>query len=301
MIDRATVFGLTAIAGLLLWLLFAGSGHVLDLFWRTPSLALVLGGTLLATMVAYPVARFRSIGKVVRNAFIDQGESPEQTIATLVTLAEMARRDGLLALEKPIERIDNGFLKRAMRMAVDGMDAGTIESVMQAELEGIDLRHTCGKGLLDSMGRFAPVFGMIGTLIGLVIMLGGMSDPTMIGPGMAVALLTTLYGLVFANAVCNPLANKLAQRSSDELLIKMITLKGVLAIQAGDNPRIVAQKLRAYLPQGDQEDRPVIVREPSDPVAGRGTEASVGTATARSSGRAPAAKDEAERMDRSAA
>ena len=97
-----------------------------------------------------------------------------------------------------------------------------IESVMQSELEGIDLRHTCGKGLLDSMGRSAPVFGMIGTLIGLVIMLGGMNDPTSIGPGMAVALLTTLYGLVFANAVCNPLAGKLAQRSSDELLTKTI-------------------------------------------------------------------------------
>jgi chemotaxis protein MotA len=291
-IDRATVFGLTAIAGLLLWLLFAGSGHVLDLFWRTPSLALVLGGTLLATMVAYPVARFRSLGKVVRNAFVERSESPEQTIAILVTLAEMARRDGLLVLEKPIEQIDNGFLKRAMRMAVDGMDARMIESVMQAELEGIDLRHTCGKGLLDSMGRFAPVFGMIGTLIGLVIMLGGMSDPTMIGPGMAVALLTTLYGLVFANAVCHPLANKLAQRSSDELLTKTIALKGVLAIQAGDNPRIVAQKLRAYLPQSDRESEPVMVRERAGNAADRSREVSAGPTVAGDAG---------ERIDRSAA
>ena len=301
MIDRATVFGLTAIGGLLLWLLFAGSGHVFDLFWRTPSLALVLGGTLLATMVAYPVARFRSLGKVVRNAFIDRSESPEKTIAILVTLAEMARRDGLLVLEKPIERIDDGFLKRAMRMAVDGTDARMIESVMQAELEGIDLRHTCGKGLLDSMGRFAPVFGMIGTLVGLVIMLGGMSDPTMIGPGMAVALLTTLYGLVFANVVCNPLANKLAQRSSDELLNKTIALKGVLAIQAGDNPRIVAQKLRAYLPQRDWENPPVRVRERTDVVTDGHREGSTGTTAAKSSGRPSVAEDVGERMDRSAA
>lgn len=300
MIDRATVFGLTAIAGLLLWLLFAGSGHVFDLFWRTPSLALVLGGTLLATMVAYPVARFRSLGKVVRNAFVDRTDSPEQMIAILVTLAEIARRDGLLALEKPVERIDNGFLKRAMRMAVDGMDAGMIESVMQSELEGIDLRHTCGKGLLDSMGRSAPVFGMIGTLIGLVIMLGGMNDPTSIGPGMAVALLTTLYGLVFANAVCNPLAGKLAQRSSDELLTKTIALKGVLAIQAGDNPRIVVQKLRAYLPQGEHEDRPVMVRERTVAGQDEGREAAAG-ATPNASTGPSVAEGAGERMDRSAA
>ena len=135
-----------------------------------------------------------------------------------------------------------------MRMAIDGTDNATIEHVCRAEMESVDLRHTYGVRLLESMGRSAPVFGMIGTLIGLVIMLGRMNDPARIGPGMAVALLTTLYGLVLANVFCLPLSRKLAHRSSEELLSKTVALKGVLAIQAGDNPRIVEQKLRAYVP-----------------------------------------------------
>jgi chemotaxis protein MotA len=140
-------------------------------------------------------------------------------------------------------------------MAVDGMDAATIEHVMRSEMEATDLRHTYGKGVLETMGRFSPVFGMIGTLIGLVVMLGHMTDPSRIGPGMAVALLTTLYGLLIANVFCLPLARKLAGRSSDELMVKQMMLKGVLAIQAGDHPRIVEQKLRAYIPGSERERR----------------------------------------------
>lgn len=248
MIDRATVFGLAAALGLLVWLLIAGAGWEVDVFWRTPSLALVIGGALLTTLIAFPGGRFRSIGQLLRNAFVVRTSSAEESVILLVALAEIARRDGLLALEKPVAGLKDNFLKRAMHMAIDGMDATTIERVCRAEMESVDLRHTYGVRMIESMGRSAPVFGMIGTLIGLVIMLGRMNDPSMIGPGMAVALLTTLYGLVLANVFCLPLARKLAHRSSEELLSKTITLTGVLAIHAGDNPRIVEQKLRAYLP-----------------------------------------------------
>jgi chemotaxis protein MotA len=168
-------------------------------------------------------------------------------VAKLVVLAELARREGMLALETPTEGLDDEFLQRALRMAVDGADATTIESVMQAEIENIDLRHTYGKGMLESIGRFAPVFGMIGTLIGLVIMLGHMHDPSQLGPGMAVALLTTLYGLVIANIFFLPLAKKLSHRSCEEMLLATISLKGVLAIQAGEHPRVVEQRVGVYL------------------------------------------------------
>lgn len=248
MIDRATVFGLAATVGLLLWVLVAGAGWESDVFWRTPSLALVMGGAVLTTLIAFPGGRFRSVGQLLRNAFVVRTHSAAESVIMLVALAEIARRDGLLALEKPVAGLKDDFLKRAMRMAIDGMDATMIERICRAEMESVDLRHTYGVRMIESMGRSAPVFGMIGTLIGLVIMLGRMSDPSMIGPGMAVALLTTLYGLVLANVFCLPLARKLSHRSSEELLGKTITLTGVLAIQAGDNPRIVEQKLRAYVP-----------------------------------------------------
>jgi len=246
--DRGTVVGLAATLGLVVWVMFAGAGWAAHVFWRTPSLALVVGGAVLTTVVAFPGARLRSIGQVLKNALYVRTRPPEESIITLVALAEIARREGLLSLERPVESIRDDFLKRAMHMAIDGYEAATIRSVMQRELESIDLRHTQGKGLLESMGRSAPVFGMIGTLVGLVVMLGRLDDPTRIGPGMAVALLTTLYGLVVANVFCLPLARRLSQRSSEELLSKTIALEGVLAIQAGDLPRVVAQKLRAYVP-----------------------------------------------------
>jgi len=133
-------------------------------------------------------------------------------------------------------------------MAVDGADARVIEQVCRTELESTDLRHATGSGLFDTMGRTAPVFGMMGTLIGLATMLGRMDDPSQIGPGVAVALLATLYGLVVAHVFCLPLARKLTHRSGEELLYKTMALAGVLSIQAGDHPRMVEQRLRAYLP-----------------------------------------------------
>jgi chemotaxis protein MotA len=249
-IDRATVFGFVAICGLLAWVLAAGAGWEAGAFWQTPSALLVLGGAVLTTLMACPVGSWRSVGHLVRNAFTVRTRPAEELVVLIVALAEIARRDGLLALEKPVARLNDPFLRRAFQMAIDGAEAATIGAILRAEMESTDLRHTYGVKMLESMGRAAPVFGMIGTLIGLVIMLGRVDDPSRIGPGMAVALLTTLYGLVLANVFFLPLARKLAHRSSEELLVKTIVLTGVLGIHAGDNPRIVERKLRAFLPAG---------------------------------------------------
>ena len=256
-LDRTTILGLAALLGVLGWVAVAGAGSAARVFWCTRSLALVVGGAALTALVAHPAARLGSVGAVLKNAFFVRTRPPDQFIVTLVALADVARRHGLLALEEPAEHLQDDFLKRAMRMAVDGTDPRALEAVMQAELESMDYRHAAGAGLLRSMGMAAPAFGMIGTLIGLVVMLGHMDSPAKIGPGMAVALLTTLYGLVVANVFCLPLARRLESRSSQELLTKTIMLKGVLAIQAGDNPRIVEQKLRAYLPASANGGRSV--------------------------------------------
>lgn len=248
MTDRGAIGGLIALLALLLWLLVAGAGWAAGAFWQTSSLLFVIGGAVVAGMLAVPHGGPGKLVAVLRKAFRDRVGKPEGLVITLVALAEVARRDGLLALDKPVEGIKDGFLKQGLQMVIDGADPQLIESVMQTELEATDLRHLEGKALLESIGRFAPAFGMIGTLVGLVVMLGRLENPGQIGPGMAVALLTTFYGLVIANLVCWPLARRLAHRSSQELLAKTMALRGVLSIQAGDHPRVVATRLRAYLP-----------------------------------------------------
>ena len=254
MIDRATIVGLAATVGLLVWVMFAGAGYAVNVFWRTPSVALVLGGALLTALMACPGVGLRSFAAVVKSALSVRTRPPAESIMTLVALAEIARREGLLALEQPVNGIRDDFMKRAMQMAIDGYDPATIRSVMQTELESIDLRHTQGKGLLESMGRYAPAFGMIGTLVGLVLMLANMDDPSSIGAGMAVALLTTMYGSILANAFALPLSDRLSRRSAEEVMLKTIIIKGVMAIQSGDNPRIVEQKLRTFLPPSERRN-----------------------------------------------
>jgi len=247
-VDRTTVLGLLALVALLAWVVLAGAGPAAHVFWQTSSVAFVVGGSVVAAFVASPGVGPRRLASILRNAFSVRVPSPDDVIIMLVALAEVARRDGLLALDKTVSGLKDDFTRRAMQMAIDGVDPDVIQAVCQAELESIDLRHAEGKAVLESMARFAPALGMMGTLVGLVVMLGKMDDPSRIGPGMAVALLTTLYGLGLANLFCLPLARRLAHRSSQELLAKTVALKGVLGVQAGDNPRVLAQKLRAYLP-----------------------------------------------------
>ena len=169
-------------------------------------------------------------------------------IRQIVELAEVARRDGILALEGKVEDMGDSFLVGGIQMAVDGTDPEIIQVVMETELENVLERHEAGKGMLDALGRYAPAFGMIGTLIGLVAMLSNMDDPSKIGAGMAAALLTTLYGALLANILFLPMADKLALRSSEEALSKTIIIQGVMAIQSGDNPRTVESKLMTFLP-----------------------------------------------------
>lgn len=252
--DRPMVVGLVGTLALLAGVMLAGAGRDVAVFWRTPSLLWVVGGVVLTTVMAFPYDGWPAVRALLRNALFVRHGRPEDVVALLVALAHTARRDGLLALERPVAALKEQWLKRPMRMAIDGTEPAVIAKLVRAELEAVDLRHTYGVRMMESAARAAPVFGMMGTLVGLVLMLGRMSDPAMIGPGMAVALLTTFYGLVLAHVVCLPIARRLAHRSSEELLLRTIALEGVLAIQAGDNPRLVEQKLRVFLPAGAWSD-----------------------------------------------
>lgn len=246
--DYATFVGIGTVLVLVLACLLAGASGDLGAFWSLPSLLLVLGGAVAATLSSYARRQLRSAGGVIRKALAESDETPESVISELVDLGGVARREGLLALDSRLPPDDNRFLARALRMVIDGYEPSTILAVLNDELEAMDARHASGRQLFELLARYCPAFGMLGTVIGLVVMLRSMSDPARIGPGMAVALLTTLYGLILANGVFHPLAQKLANRSAGELLIRTIIVKGVLAIQQGDNPRVVEQKLRAFLP-----------------------------------------------------
>ena len=244
--DLATIIGLISGAALLLWAIMGKSDIQTFIDWG--SVAIVGGGAFSAALISFPLRNIFGIAKVVKNCFFTKSRDPRGLIDEMVKFAEVARRDGILALENTAGDIKDPFLVSGIQMAVDGTDPELIQSILMSDLESVEARHADGKALFDNIGRFAPAFGMIGTLIGLVIMLQNMNDPSAIGPAMAVALLTTMYGALLANLIALPMAEKLSLRSREEMLLRMIIIRGVMAIQSGDNPRIVEQKLRTFLP-----------------------------------------------------
>lgn len=245
--DIASVLGLVIALLAIVYSIVAGGGSF-GAFIDYPSLACVGGGGVAAVLMCFPLKNVMGIGKVYKVAFINKLPDVPRMVDTIVALAEVARREGLLALEQKVHEIKDPFIVLGVQLAVDGTRPEVIEEVMRAEIESMAIRHSTGKAMLDQLGKFGPAFGMIGTLLGLVIMLGNMSDPNAIGPGMAVALLTTLYGALLANAVCCPFAEKLNFLNKQELQAMEIVVKGVMAIQSGDNPRVIQQKLNMYLP-----------------------------------------------------
>lgn len=243
--DISTILGLL-IGSILILLSIVLKTSIVN-FIDASSVMIVVGGSLAAVMICVPLKDVFNTLFVLKNTIFNKQENIAELIEQLVSLAETARRDGLLALENRIDEIDNSFVILGIQMAVDGTRPEIIEDVMRTEMDAIASRHKKGKKAVDAAGRFAPAFGMIGTLVGLVIMLGDMSPDT-IGSGMAVALLTTLYGAILSNLIFLPLAEKLSYINDGELLIKEIVVRGIMGIQSGDNPRVIEQKLSTFIP-----------------------------------------------------
>ena len=244
-VDLATLLGIIVATGLVVSsILLGGSG---SWFINYPSLMIVLGGTMGATLINYPLADVISVFKVTQNAFRVKSYQPISLIPKMVHFAKKARREGILSFESQLKEINDPFLVRCMQMAIDGMEAESIEEVLNTEIMWLEERHRLGAEIYSTMGNFAPAVGMLGTIIGLVQMLMQMTDPTAIGAPMAVALLTTFYGTLLANLLFLPISGKLKVRSRQEILNKQMVLQGILAIQAGDNHRIVEQKLKAFI------------------------------------------------------
>jgi chemotaxis protein MotA len=253
--DIATLAGLLIGAFFVLFGIVTGDFRV-ENFWAfvNPSAMMIVGGGLCAAIaISFPLKELLRLPKVFMISVRHRRHSPVKLITKLVQFAEIARRDGILALEGVTEDLDDEFLVRGIQLAVDGTDPELIEQIMNTELQNLGERHAAGRRLFDCLTKYAPAWGLIGTVIGLILMLRGLSaeaDPGAIGRGMAMALVTTFYGVLLANYVFNPISDKLVGKQSEEMLMRNIVVRGVLSIQSGDNPRIVEQKLRIFLPPG---------------------------------------------------
>ena len=245
---------LTTVIGVLIsWVLvigaMAGGGEGMA-YVDFPSVLITIGGTTGALIASSPSERLKNVGGIFKSAFLAKGNKDMVALVqTIVSFAEKARREGLLSLEgSASELTDNDFLRKSIQLVVDGTDPELVRAILDTEIGILESRHSSNKSLLDAGAELSPAFGMIGTLIGLIAMLGNLTDVEALGPGMAVALITTMYGSMMANMIFIPISKKLSVRSGEEVLSLELMVEGVLSIQAGENPRIVEEKLKVYLP-----------------------------------------------------
>ena len=249
-VDLATLIGLLGAFGIVIAsMLMSGS---LSMFVNVPSLLIVFVGTLFVVLMKFSLAQFLGAVSVAIKAFSFKLVAPDQLIEEVVDLADTARKGGMLALEG--KEVSSNFMQKGIQLLVDGHDADVVNSVLRKDLRQTLQRHEIGAKIFAAMGDVGPAMGMIGTLIGLVAMLANMDDPKSIGPAMAVALLTTLYGAMFANMFALPVADKLTLRREEEARVKSMILDALLAIQAGQNPRVIDSMLKVYLPEKKRKD-----------------------------------------------
>jgi chemotaxis protein MotA len=247
--DIATLGGLgIGFFVLIVGIIISGGMGSLGGFVSIPSIFITIGGSFAAIMVSNTLARTLGLMKIAMNATRVHPMEEGRVISMIVTFSEKARREGLLALEDDLDELEDEFLRKGIQLVVDGTDPEIIRNIMETELNYMQARHQDGIKIFEEWGALAPAFGMIGTLIGLIIMLANIEDKTMIGPGMSTALITTLYGAVLGNLVFIPIANKLTYVNDQEVLLREIMIEGTLSIQSGDNPRIVKEKLISFLP-----------------------------------------------------
>jgi chemotaxis protein MotA len=248
--DLATLIGLIGAFGIVVYSMVSGGS--LGMFVNAPSLLIVLVGSLFVVLMKFNLGQFLGALKVAVKAFSFKLTPPEDLIEEVVALADEARKGGLLSLEG--KEVSSKFLDKGIQLLVDGHDAEVVRTLLWKDLKQTSDRHEWGAKIFTALGDVAPAMGMIGTLIGLVAMLANMDDPKSIGPAMAIALLTTLYGAMFANMVALPVADKLSLRRTEEGISKAMVIDALLAIQAGQNPRIIDSMLKAYLPESQRSE-----------------------------------------------
>ena len=247
--DLATLIGIIGAFAFILGAMATSGG--IGLFIDVPSVLIVVAGSLFVVMMKFNLKQFLGAIKIGVKAFMFKLDKPEELIEQAVTMADAARKGGFLALEEAV--ITNTFMQKAVDMLVDGHDGDVVRNALEKDIALTEERHKTGISIFKAMGDVAPAMGMIGTLVGLVAMLSNMDDPKSIGPSMAVALLTTLYGAMIANMVAIPIADKLSLRMNEELLNRNLIMDAVLAIQDGQNPRVIEGFLKNYLSEKSRQ------------------------------------------------
>lgn len=247
--DIASIIGLIGCIIIVIFGIAQGNLGIAALpnFVETSSILITLGGTLLCVLASYNLKDFlaglKSITLVFKLPVVDEAA----TIRNIIDLSNVARKEGLLSLEEAANNLEDEFLKKGILLIVDGTDPELVRAILETELTCIESRHKKTIGFWDTVGTMAPAWGMIGTLIGLVNMLKNLDDAATIGPNMAVALLTTFYGSLLANWVCAPVSSKLKTNNDVEIMLKEVIIEGLLSIQAGENPRVIEEKLKSFL------------------------------------------------------
>ncbi|GHU15608.1 motility protein A [Spirochaetia bacterium] len=255
--DLGSIIGVIGMVTMVIFTILV-AGQPLSMIWDAPSMLLVIAGSYFALMLSYPMADALGIWGVIGRAFKVPQFNEKGIITNLMAFSEKARREGLLALEDELENLDDEFMKKGLRLVVDGTDAAIIRDLMELELSQMEGRHGNKHSLINQWGALAPGLGMLGTVLGLMGMLRNLEDKAAIGPNMSMALVTTLYGSMVANLFMIPFVAKLRGQDAKESMAREMVIEGVLSIQAGDNTRILAMKLLAYL---SPKDRAAVEKE----------------------------------------
>jgi chemotaxis protein MotA len=242
-VDLATLIGMLGSFGFVIMAMIQGGD--IAMFVNVPSILIVFCGSIFVVLSQYTLGQFFGAGKIAGKAFMFKIDTPESQIEKIVEMADAARKGGFLALEEA--EIANPFMQKGVDMLVDGHDVDVVRATLSKDISMTSERHEFGKSIFKGLGDVAPAMGMIGTLVGLVAMLSNMDDPKSIGPAMAVALLTTLYGAMLANLICIPIAIKLGNRAGEEKLNQSLVLDGIIGIADGQNPRVIEGILKSYL------------------------------------------------------
>ncbi|GHU38829.1 motility protein A [Spirochaetia bacterium] len=245
--DIASLIGIIGVFGMVVFGIISG-GAGIDIYWDFSSFLIVVLGSWFCVMFASSIASAAGIFKIMGLAFNIKTFGEKSIITKLMAMSEKARREGLLALEDELEDLDDPFMKKGLRLVVDGTDAAIVRDLLDIEVSQMQDRHASSVGILNMWAALAPGFGMLGTVIGLIAMMKNLEDKASVGPNMAIALITTLYGSLIANALLTPIMMKLKANDAKEVQVREMVIEGIMSIQAGDNPHILGMKLLAYLP-----------------------------------------------------
>jgi len=255
--DISSLLGYVLGLGLIVWSMAHGGGlSGLALFVHPAAAAVVCGGSMAAIMIHFPMSDVKNFVKVMLKIFLHKMPSPTEEIERIISYANLARRDGLLALESKLQEVKDPFFAKGVQLVIDGFSAETVKDILILEAEVEKQRHAVGKKMLEQFGTFAPAFGMVETLIGLVQMLSNLSDPSKIGAGMAGALVGTFYGAFLANLVFLPMAGKCDIRAKEEYQRRELVIEGIAAIQSGEKPQLIKERLKGFLPPVQRKSIP---------------------------------------------